>query len=95
MRKKNDEKIKFKEINRNCNFCSSSSSWKLIFLPGIRVKMCPGTASGECIMCSYSRTVVGIGTGIYRVTDPQFVRTWKSACVPGKYVRGITWWPVI
>ena len=38
--------------------------------PGIRFKMCTGTASGKYFMRSYRRTVVGTGTGIYCGADP-------------------------
>ena len=52
------------------NFSSSSRSGKLIFISGIRFEMRSGTASGKHLMCRYRRTMVGIGTGIHRITDP-------------------------
>ena len=42
----------------------------LAAVAGIRFKMCTGTASGKYFVCSYRRSLVGIGTGVYRIFDP-------------------------
>ena len=68
-RMKNEE-TEFKEIDGHSNLSSGSSGGKLVFLPGIRLQMRTGTASGKCFMRGYRRTMVGVGTGFYCVADP-------------------------
>mgnify|MGYP000697729279 CR=1 FL=1 len=46
------KKSNLKKLTSHSNFSSSSRSGKLIFLPGIRFKMCTGTAYGKYFMCS-------------------------------------------
>ena len=65
-----NEETEFKEIDGHSNLSSGSSGGKLVFLPGIRLQMRTGTASGKCFMRGYRRTMVGVGTGFYCVADP-------------------------
>ena len=41
-----------------------------VFFPGTWIKMCTGTAFGECTVRGNGRTVVGTGTGIYGGLNP-------------------------
>ena len=69
-RGQNESQIKLKEINRNSNFCSNRSCRKPVFISGIRLKMCPGTASCKRIVCCSGRTLVGTCPGIYCILNP-------------------------
>ena len=45
-----NEETEFKEIDGHSNLSSGSSGGKLVLLPGIRLQMRTGTASGKCFM---------------------------------------------
>ena len=52
-----NEETEFKEIDGHSNLSSGSSGGKLVFLPGIRLQMRTGTASGKCFMRGYRRAL--------------------------------------
>ena len=56
--------------NADSTFYSSGCSWEHVFFPGTWIKMCTGTAFGECTVRGNGRTVVGTGTGIYGGLNP-------------------------
>lgn len=64
------KKFNLKKLTVTAILAAVAVVGKFIFLPGIRFKMCTGTASGKYFMRSYRRTVVGTGTGIYCGADP-------------------------
>ena len=66
-RRDHHEKSKLKKINRNSPYGSHCRCRKFVFLSGLWIQMCTDPASGQHFMRCYRRSMVGIGTGFYRV----------------------------
>lgn len=78
------------EINRNRNFCSNRSRRKPVFISGIRLKMCPGTASCKRIVCCSGRTLVGLLEAFIASLIRNLLAL-KSLAFPGSMVVDTSW----
>jgi len=81
------ETDKYEKISGGSRFLCCRSGRKLIFIPGIREQVFPGTAYGEYSLCSPLGTGVRTGRGIRGGADPESSGTWKPDGIPGQYVR--------
>lgn len=62
--------LQIKKTDIDGTFHGGGCGREYVFFPGIGLKMCAGTASGECTVRGNGRTMVGAGTGFYGGIDP-------------------------